>query len=184
MIRARQRPSALALTALLLAASAVPARAQDEAAPAAPPPPCAAEEYRQFDFWLGEWEVRDANGSLQGTNTIASILNGCVLSENWEGTSGSIGRSYNAYDRQTGMWHQTWVDNAGTVLKIDGGLDGNAMVMRGSGRGRDGGPVDHRITWTPLEDGRVRQHWEISRDGGATWNDAFLGFYARREASD
>lgn len=172
--------------ALLLPLCAIAAVAQDDATePAATPPaPCGAEEYRQFDFWIGEWEVRDANGSLQGHNTITSILGGCALEESWEGVSGSIGRSFNIYDRQTKQWHQSWVDNGGLLLKLDGGLDGNAMVLRGSGVARDGSALESSITWTPIEDGRVKQHWQISRDGGATWNDVFVGFYAREEPAD
>jgi hypothetical protein len=37
-----------------------------------------------------------------------------------------------------------------------------------------------RITWTPLEGGRLRQHWESSGDGGRTWKTVFDGTYARR----
>ena len=53
------------------------------------------------------------------------------------------------------------------------------MVLEGTGKGRDGKPVRSRITWTPLEDGRVRQHWQLSRDDGATWTTAFDGLYSR-----
>ena len=37
-----------------------------------------------------------------------------------------------------------------------------------------------RITWTPLDGGRVRQHWESTTDGGKTWVTAFDGLYTRR----
>ena len=37
-----------------------------------------------------------------------------------------------------------------------------------------------RITWTPLDDGRVRQHWEATTDGGKAWSTVFDGYYARR----
>jgi hypothetical protein len=39
----------------------------------------------------------------------------------------------------------------------------------------------HRITWTPLPEGRVRQFWENSRDEGKTWSVAFDGTYVRRK---
>jgi hypothetical protein len=54
--------------------------------PLAPPPkprPCAAAEHRQFDFWLGDWEVRDATGKLVGHNGIEAAHNGCALIEHW-----------------------------------------------------------------------------------------------------
>ena len=31
-----------------------------------PQKPCSQPEYRQFDFWLGEWEAFDTNGQKAG----------------------------------------------------------------------------------------------------------------------
>jgi hypothetical protein len=128
-------------------------------------PACSGAEYRQFDFWVGDWEVFDEDGALQGTNRIEPILDGCALEESWVGATGSVGRSFNTFDRYAGRWHQTWVDNSGLLLQLDGALDETSMVLSGPGRNRDGEAITHRITWTPLDDGRVRQHWEISADG-------------------
>jgi len=47
----------VAAPAMLLAAGAAHA--------AAPPPDCSGAEYRQFDFWIGEFEVRSPDGSYQ-----------------------------------------------------------------------------------------------------------------------
>ncbi len=54
------------------------------------------------------------------------------------------------------------------------------MVLRGR-RFVEGGEVLDRITWTPAEDGTVRQHWEQSSDGGVRWATVFDGRYVRRE---
>lgn len=145
--------------------------------------PCSAPEYRHFDFWVGDWEVRNAAGNLAGTNSITPMLNGCVLHEQWSGSSGSVGESFNIYDQSTGTWHQTWVDNGGLLLRLDGGLEGDSMVLRGELQGRDGAMRQHRITWTPRDDGSVRQHWENSTDG-ESWNTLFDGTYRPRDASD
>lgn len=141
---------------------------------------CSGDEYRQFDFWIGDWEVFDDDGARQGTNRIEPILDWCALQESWVGAGGSVGHSLNTFDRQTGRWHQTWVDNSGLLLQLDGAFDGTSMVLSGPGENRDGEPITHRITWTPLEDGRVRQHWEVSADGDS-WNDVFVGLYTRTE---
>ncbi|MDH3405238.1 MAG: DUF1579 domain-containing protein [Acidobacteriota bacterium] len=171
----RRRPQALALLALVACLAAAGVTAQE-----APPPPCGGAEYRQFDFWIGAWDVAGADGTPQGTNRIEPILGGCVLRESWAGAGGSEGHSFNLFDRQTGRWHQTWVDNSGLLLVIEGGLDEDgAMVLSGTGKTRAGAALFHRITWTPLADGRVRQHWQTSTDGEA-WSDAFLGFYSRQ----
>ena len=143
-----------------------------------PASPCSGDEYRQFDFWIGDWEVTDEAGEPQGTNRIESILNGCALRESWSGAGGSAGHSFNTVDRHTGRWHQTWVDSNGLLLLLDGAFDGTSMVLAGPGISRDGDPISHRISWTPIDDGRVRQHWEVSKDGEA-WNEVFDGYYTR-----
>lgn len=35
---------------------------------------CCSENYNQFDFWLGEWDVYNINEKLVGTNTITKQL--------------------------------------------------------------------------------------------------------------
>ena len=143
-------------------------------------PPCSTDEYRQFDFWVGEWEVTDAAGNVVGENRITSILGGCVLMEEWTGASQSRGKSWNIYNRATGQWHQSWVDNSGLLLQLDGGLQDGSMVLEGSLTGPRGESLQ-KITWTPRDDGSVRQHWTSSQDGGATWTTAFDGIYRKKD---
>lgn len=152
-------------------------------AQSAPQNACAAKEFRQFDFWVGEWTVTTLQGAEAGRNRIDRILGGCALQENWVGASGNVGHSYNAYDRTRDVWHQTWVDNGGLVLRLEGGVEGSAMVLRGTTTGTDGSTVHHRITWSNVEGDadRVRQHWESSTDAGETWTTAFDGLYTRVE---
>lgn len=142
------------------------------------PAPCASPEYRQFDFWIGVWEVTNPEGKVVGRNTIRSVIGGCALHEHWEGTSGGIGESINAYDRRTDSWHQTWVGGRGLVLRLEGGLRDGSMVLEGELI--EGGNVAlQRITWTPADDGSVRQLWEASDDDGQTWTTAFDGTYRK-----
>jgi hypothetical protein len=171
---------ALLLRSVLPMAHASAATARQTPA-AQQPPSCDAEEHRQFDFWIGDWQVTTPDGQPAGTNRIESILNGCVLLENWTGRSGSIGKSFNMYDRRAGRWRQTWVDGAGGRLDLVGGLDGGAMVLGGTTPAPDGGEVLHEIRWERFDEGKVRQHWRMSRDGGKSWSDAFVGIYARAE---
>lgn len=144
---------------------------------AQPPARCEAPEFRQFDFWIGEWTVRNADGALLGHNTITRIANGCGLLEDWTGAQGGVGMSINAFDGT--QWTQRWV-GAGVVLWIVGGLDEDgAMVMTATEpRATARGEVIDRITWTPLDDGRVLQAWDISTDGGTEWTRTFAGYYA------
>ena len=38
--------------------------------------------FRDFDFWIGEWDVAGANGTPAGSNSIQPAERGCVLIEN------------------------------------------------------------------------------------------------------
>lgn len=150
--------------------------------PAPPAPGCGTAEHRQFDFWIGDWEVRSPQGRIVGYNRITAIMDGCALREEWTSTDGRIrGVSHNAFDPADQRWHQAWTDNSPSQLNLVGGLVGREMVMEQRSAARDGAPAQvQRITWTPLSDGRVRQHWQASKDGGATWATSFDGTYAAR----
>ena len=168
--------------ALLGALAAAPLAFAQEAGAAAAAAPCAAPEHRQFDFWLGDWDVTTPDGKPAGTNRITRPLGDCVLQEHWKGRGGSSGESYNIYDRSTGRWHQTWVDDRGTLLLLDGGLEGGNMVLRGGKRRVQGRPQLDRITWRPVGADEVHQVWEISTDQGKTWSVLFHGVYRRKKS--
>jgi hypothetical protein len=142
--------------------------------------PCARAEYRQFDFWIGAWDVFNPRGTKVGTNSIDSILAGCALHERWQSAGANAGFSYNMFDRVTRRWHQTWVDNGGLLLLLDGELRNGSMVLSATGVNAQGQPVVNRITWTPFTADSVRQLWEVSADQGATWAVSFDGRYVRR----
>jgi len=169
----------VALAALMLCGLASPSAAQ-ESGGAPPPRGCSAPEHRQFDFWIGDWEVTNPAGKLAGRNRIEPILGGCALRETWTGAGGSSGTSYNAWDRQRRRWHQTWVDNGGLVLRLEGGFAEGRMVLSGETLDSAGTSVLNRITWQETGPGAVRQLWEVSSDGGKTWGVVFDGRYRKR----
>jgi hypothetical protein len=160
---------------------------------ATPPAPtaCGSAEHRQFDFWIGDWDVY-AGDQLAGTNTITSEHGGCVIAEHWVGAKGLTGASFNVYDSATKRWHQTWVDSSGALLLLNGRFDDGAMRLAsdaatdahaaGNGSETQSRTLD-RITWTPNAAGTVRQLWEQSTDGGRSWTIAFDGLYRRRAGS-
>jgi len=148
-----------------------------------PVPPPLPPESRQFDFWVGEWEVTTPDGKPAGSSRIELIAGGAGLLENWTGypaPTGGSGKSLNAYNPGRKQWQQYWVGSGGGVLELAGGLVGRDMVLTGehtvSGQG-----LTEKITWTPNADGSVRQHWEQSKDGGKTWTDAFDGLYRKKK---
>ena len=143
-----------------------------------PPPPCSEPEHRQFDFWLGKWTAYSEDGQKQGTNHLTQVMGQCVMQENWQSASGFSGTSFNFYDANRKVWHQTWVDNSGGKLLLEGGLRDGKMQLQGDRINGEGKTVTDRITWTPLPDGRVRQHWQATLDG-ENWQDVFDGYYQR-----
>jgi hypothetical protein len=142
-------------------------------------PPCSSAENRAFDFWIGEWNVTGADGKLAGTNSIQRELGGCVLHERYATVRGYVGESFNVYDAPRRLWHQTWVDSAGLLLVLEGGIRDGSMVLEGQTTDSDGRSTSHRITCMPSADGSVRQFWE-STDANGEWAVAFDGRYTRR----
>lgn len=140
--------------------------------------PCDGPEFRQFDFWIGDWQVFRPDETLAGTNSIRREMGGCVLHERYRTDQGYVGESFNVYDAGRRRWHQTWVDSSGLLLLLDGGLEDGNMVLEGATSDDKGVVTRHRITWTPNPDGSVRQHWQTTDAAGA-WTTAFDGLYRK-----
>lgn len=140
--------------------------------------PCDSEEHRQFDFWIGEWEVYNTGTETQvGTNVISRIENGCALRENWTSlTSTSTGTSFNYYDPATAKWNQLWLDNSGLILEISGSYSDNRMSLKSEPKGDP--PFVDNITWTKNDDGTVRQEWR-RKTGDKDWVVLFDGTYVK-----
>ena len=144
------------------------------------PTPCEDDEvYRQFDFWLGEWEVHAANGNKAGNNKITRHERGCLLREEWTNINGGTGQSINYYDPQEKKWNQVWTDATGNIGYFKGELVDGAMVLKGRWVNQNGSSYLLNGTWSLLEDGRVRQHFQQSQDKGETWTTWFDGYYSK-----
>lgn len=142
--------------------------------------PCRARpEFRQFDFWIGEWLPRNTQGVTVGTSSIQLILSSCIIFENWE-TPASAGKSFSLFDVRDGKWHQTWVDNRGLMTHYVGGLVDGKMVLD-SESVVNGKKTINRMTFSKLADGNVRQHGEASTDDGKTWTTTFDFTYVRKK---
>ena len=87
--------------------------------------------------------------------------------------------SLNTWDAGRKVWHQTWVDNSGMLLLIEGRVSRRPHGARRTIVDATGKVVRHRITWTPNADGTLRQQWE-SADGAGKWNTLFDGKYTRK----
>ena len=152
------------LFAVAVAALPGMAQAQTPAKPA-----CEAAEHRQFDFWVGRWQVSPTGkNQVVAESLIERVYNGCGVRENWMPKNGQDGGSLNIYLPAEKVWRQTWIDSSGTRADFTGGWNGKAMVITG----KWGGPLV-RMTYTPNADGSVRQAGEQSTDDGKTWKPTF-----------
>jgi len=138
--------------------------------------PCGDPVYRQFDFWLGQWEAFALNGKKAGDSKVSVILDSCVILEEW--TSASIhqgiryaGTSFKTWNAAPGKWQKTWVDNAGGSNEyLQGKFNGNQIIYTSSPF-----PVSkdtmaiRKMTFTSLSPYKLRQHGEISKDNGLSW---------------
>lgn len=154
-----------------------------QAAPAASP--CAAPEFRQMDFWVGEWDARWEASPGQpagvGTNTITREYDNCVIQEQFDGgpsTGNLIGHSVSTYHAPTQRWRQTWVDNQGGYFALVGGPQGNDFVLIMNSYPANV-PV-RRMLFTDITPNAFTWRWQASTDGGATWTDSWVIHYTRR----
>jgi hypothetical protein len=149
--------------------------ASSSAAPADSPKSaaCTAPEYRQFDFWIGDWDAFDFdNPTTKVARTqVDLILDGCVLRENYQATDGQQGQSFSIYDASRKVWHQTWVTNRGQLLVIEGTFESGEIVLT-SVNPSAAEPTLVRGTWKPVSGG-VREIGVTSTDAGKTWKPWF-----------
>ena len=141
-----------------------------------PVPACNAPEHRQFDFWVGSWDVYPTGKDrLVAHSLIEKLYDGCTIRENWMPLKGTAGGSLNMYSPADKRWHQTWQDSSNARVQFDGGLSGGKMVLLGFWQGVNGPGKDGlvRMTYTPNLEGSVRQFGEASSDHGLTWSTAF-----------
>lgn len=151
--------------------------------------PCTTNPvYRQFDFWIGEWDVYAKNGKKAGDSKIDLILDSCIILENWrssatfQGVTYS-GKSFNTYNAQTKQWQQTWVDNiGGTTEFLEGRFEENKMIFKTKPFFvvKDTQAV-RRLTFFNLGPDKVRQFGEISKDNENTWLPEYDLEYRRKK---
>lgn len=140
---------------------------------------CATAEHRQFAFVIGNWLVRDSSGHVIGTTTLSQAYSGCVLLERWHGAAkAGEGLGVIGYQPGKGTWHRDFLDPSGSVVEIDGHVEGATMVMTGKDYPSDRVRM-HRVTWAPRPDGTVLERWQTSMDAGESWQAHFYGVFER-----
>ena len=155
------------------------------------PRPCDLPEGKQFDFWLGEWELKwpagqggAAAGQVgKGTNVIKKIMDNCIVEENFDSAMSPLkGRSYSAYDQRTGEWRQTWVDNGGSYLLFTGKFKDGVMELRSQPRlTPKGQTIITRMVYKNITANSLDWDYQVSADNGKTWADSWNIHYTKRK---
>ena len=163
-----------ALAALCLCAAVLaPTHAQDAGVD--------QPQARDFDFWVGDWEVFDPeSGKKLGDNQVTLRENGCLIVEQWTGARGGTGMSMNFHDPLQNAWRQVWQSAPG-FIDYAGGLDEQGrMLLEGTLHSNARGTsVPFKGRWTPNDDGTVLQEfWQ--RDDSGEWQSWFRGIYRPR----
>ena len=173
------------LTTLLLmtgflTASSLTLRATDsDSADTRQTPHCSGDDFHQFDFWLGDWDVFEVDsGKHDATVRVDRALDGCAVREQYHDDSGMRGESLSIYDATRNVWHQSWFTNRGRYLAIEGHLQSGAMVLSGTYKDAEGVSTQVRGTWSPSGKD-VRETAILSTDQGKTWKPWFDLIFGR-----
>lgn len=146
--------------------------------------PCSKNpKNREFDFWLGEWDVYNATGTLVGQSVIQSASGECMILENWTSAMNPYtGKSINFYNSTTGRWEQHWVGSAGDIgINPNGEYKDGAMRFVRETTDAAGKPMLTHFNFHNLGPNKVRQHLENSSDTGKTWKTVFDYTYVRKK---
>lgn len=133
--------------------------------------------YRQFDFWIGEWDVHTERNRTKGTparSRIREVSSGCAVVEEYRNPWGQTATSLSSFDDASRQWRQVLVDDRGRVTVLSGHFEHGQIVLYD-----EGSNGTRRVTWTPQPDGTVRQRGEASTDG-ASWRTTFDALYTPR----
>lgn len=139
--------------------------------------------YRDFDFWLGNWDVYDAsNNDKVGVNSISKLAGGCLLLEQWQGVLGTTGTSMNFYDPLQAAWRQVW-QSEGVFIDYQGALDDRGtMRLQGTiSYHKTGKTAPFRGSWQRQKDGSVLQILEQMHAETGQWSSWFSGSYRRQQ---
>lgn len=146
--------------------------------------PCYGNAHaREFDFWVGEWDVfATGTKTLVGHSLIQLISGGCALLENWEGGNSS-GKSINFIDPNTNKWKQSWAGSYANGVQefVNGEYRDSAMRFEYETTNTNGNKLKGRFIFYNQEPNQVRQFNEASADGGKTWTTNYDFTYIRKK---
>lgn len=145
--------------------------------------PCKyAPEAKQFDFWVGEWDVQ-VNGQSVGTNVIQRLEEGCLIMENWTSNAGGSGKSMNFYNPIIKKWRQTYMSNNQVIWEMSGEYKDNVMQYDGEMLAVGSQPITVRVRIWSLGPDKLRHIQDNLGSDGKTWTNVWDSIYVRKKAT-
>lgn len=150
---------------------------------------------RDFDFFLGSWDVKHRRlkkrlagnndwEEFDGSTRCQSLLGGVAnINDSVSYRAGGVyrGMGLRAFDANSQTWADWWLDGRNPV-KIDtpgiGRFEGRVGTFFSEDL-HDGKPVRVRGVFTHLSDSRMQWEQAFSPDGGATWETNWVMRYTR-----
>lgn len=197
MTRAPRLPSA-GLVLLLVVAATAPAPAQEQLPASAV---CPDARSRQFDFWIGEWDILNLHRQTGGddprwystgssVSRVVPVVDGCALVEEWYGELSFDrvrGMSLRAFNPDAAEWDiaMLWPSPDRPTF---GTLEGNFRHGRGEfyteGTDQHGRTVLTRFTFADIRPDQLRWDAAQSGDSGLTWRTTWIMEFTRHPAGD
>lgn len=147
-----------------------------------PQQPCGQPEASQFDFWLGDWELT-WNDTIKGSNLITKNMNGCVIHEHFNSpTDGFSGMSWSVFNPGKNKWEQTWVDNSGGYLNLEGAFSNGQMELSTEQTSPKGEKVLFKMVYYNIKQNEFDWEWKSSKDNGLSFEVLWKIHYQRKVA--
>ncbi len=145
--------------------------------------PCMTDAHaREFDFWIGEWDVYQTGTAqpIVGHSLVQMISGGCAILENWDSPN-STGKSINFIDPNTNKWKQSWSGSYanGNQEFTNGEYRDSAMRFNFETKDAQGNKIIGRFIFYNQGPNQVRQFSESSADGGKAWTTNYDFTYRR-----
>lgn len=147
---------------------------------------CAEPEYRQLDFWVGDWDLEwdKPDGTKgHGTNIITkSPYGNCVIMENFDGapTMQFKGMSVSTWHKPAKVWRQTWVDDQGGYFALSGGPNPDGSFTLVTTRLSDKAPYS-RMVWSAIKPDSLVWSWQGRKTDKDEWKDNWVIRYTRKK---
>jgi hypothetical protein len=145
---------------------------------------CTTPEHRQFDFWVGEWDVSPTGNAavVVAESTISMHDQGCVIMEYWRPFRGAHGHSLNMYDTADQKWHQTWMAASGLRSEYAGTFQNGGLYLDALTPLPGTTPANARVrmNYQAIDANTVRQWGDQYDEATQTWNVTWDLTYRRR----